>query len=308
MLSPLHRGGCEPQQSRLRTRRPCSRPRFYHRSVAEAAPMNSPEGPTSVAEMLMDPAQGCVVFEVVAVSFSQEWDLLDEAQRCLCHHVMLEIVVLLFPIGLSNIRPTLKVLRVISRPTSCHQSQHALHQYVFIGVEPRMKRQLLSKLFLWDCHRSGLQSQKAQPCDTCGLLLKDILHLPQHNITHLHQGLSPYGTILHQDPKNQSRGKIYIKDSENLSFVMDHGVHVTEGTLTCTEGEEGFPASPVFLQPQAPQSDGKPHRDRECKEAFEKYVIKGPANELKYEDIVPNRGKPGGYQDYEWMFKLKKFV
>lgn len=28
-----------------------------------------------------------------------------------------------------------------------------------VGMEPRMRRQLQSKVFLWKCHRSGLQSQ-----------------------------------------------------------------------------------------------------------------------------------------------------
>jgi len=46
------------------------------------------------------PAQGGVTFEDIAVYFSwKEWRLLDEAQRRLYHHVMLENFTLISSLG-----------------------------------------------------------------------------------------------------------------------------------------------------------------------------------------------------------------
>ncbi|KAM9225318.1 zinc finger protein interacting with ribonucleoprotein K-like isoform 1-T1 [Dugong dugon] len=51
-------------------------------------------------EPLMDPAQGCVIFEDLAVYLSQEeLGLLDEAQRLLYHDVMLETFALMASLG-----------------------------------------------------------------------------------------------------------------------------------------------------------------------------------------------------------------
>ncbi|XP_045705291.1 zinc finger protein 547-like isoform X5 [Phyllostomus hastatus] len=125
--------------------------------------MSPTEVPMTFAEKLMDLAQGHVVFEDVAVHFSQEeWGLLNEAQRRLYHSVMLENLALLSSVGCWP---------------GAQEEEVPLGQGDSAGV-------------------SQVQTPSQDPCaqrsrfwDMCGPVLKDILHPDKQDGTHPQQEL-----------------------------------------------------------------------------------------------------------------------
>ncbi|XDB60558.1 hypothetical protein AB1E18_013925 [Capra hircus] len=102
-----------------------------------------------------NPLQGSVTFEDVAVYFSwEEWSLLDDAQRCLYHNVMLENLALIISLGCWHGAENEEA------PSEQNISVHGMS-------EVRIPK-------------AGMISQKAHFCELCDLDLGDILHLTEH--------------------------------------------------------------------------------------------------------------------------------
>ncbi|XP_032343464.1 zinc finger protein 548-like isoform X1 [Camelus ferus] len=199
-----------------------------YRPVAEAAPMS--------------PAQGCVVFEDVAVHFSQEeWGLLDEVQRLLYRDVMLQNIALLSSVGCWH---------------RAQDEEAPSEQGDSISVSQVKAPELAPP------------TQKS-PCEMHGPLLKDILCLAEPSGTHPEWEAPMCGVSLSQPRKEQSGEKLSERDKGRPSSMKKCSDHLAGRTPTCREGGEDFPPRLGLLQPQAPHSGGEPHRVTEGRETFE---------------------------------------
>nr|XP_055165787.1 zinc finger protein 547-like isoform X1 [Nyctereutes procyonoides] len=187
--------------------------------------------------------RGLVVFTDVVIHFSQEeWGLLDEAQRSLYHSVMLENFALLSSLGCLH--------RAQDEGAPSEQ-----------GVSAGTSQVRTPK--------PGPSIQEAQPCETCGLLLKDLLHLAEHDGTHPGQGLYTCGEKPYQNQKHQIREKLSKSDEGRSSLGKNYRGHMTGMMFTCREDEKHFPASSGLLQEQVPHVVGKPHWDMAGGETFQ---------------------------------------
>ncbi|XP_053528091.1 zinc finger protein 547-like isoform X2 [Artibeus jamaicensis] len=223
----------------------------------------------------VSPTEGRVVFEDVAVHFSQEeWGLLNEAQRRLYHSVMLENLALLSSVG--------RWPGVQEEEAPSGQGDSADGSQVWASSPDP-------------------STQKSHSWEMCGPLLKDILHQDKQDRTHPDQGLYSCGGK-NEHHKQQTGEKLSRPDKARSSFVKNYGVHVTERTLSRRE----TPSTGHFQQ-QASHSVGKPHRDTAGREILQNgpndYQCTHCGNAFLYKRVLVDhekvnaREKPSEHRD-----------
>ncbi|EHB05281.1 Zinc finger protein 154 [Heterocephalus glaber] len=205
----------------------------------------------------IDIAQGSVTFDDVAIHFSwDEWHLLDEAQRCLYHDVMMENLALITSLDTHQHEK-------LQFGQKCFRSNGG--RFLFVNRSKfhvswehftcrRVGKDFLpSSEFLHD--RATWTKEQSNSKSNCGAVC--------------HSGKTQY-----EQPKAPSRERSYICHQCGKSFsksysLNDHWrVHTGEKPYECGECGKSFRQSSSLIQHRRVHTGVRPHECEECGKLF----------------------------------------
>ncbi|XP_054423817.1 zinc finger protein 132-like [Pteronotus mesoamericanus] len=123
-----------------------------------------------------------------------------------------------------------------------------------LGCWCGVEETLLSSMSCSGPTKAAPSNQRANPCDICGLVLQDTLHLADP------QGIRPRQTLC----KWEARGKDWLSAKSRQHRKQHSG----EKAFTCRECREHVWGSHDLFQLQATHSEGKPRRSPRHREPF----------------------------------------
>lgn len=212
----------------------------------------------------------------------EEWNLLDESQKRLYYHIMLENFLLASSVGLPICRyhgiPQPQPMRepqinVAPAVTDTMQGRSGPGYGHTVAGENASSEQGLSRRRS-QARRSSVQ--KSQQCNLCDPIVKDILHLAGK--PRLSSGQQPYpckscgrafwvSVNLDQNPRQPSGETFPNRKKRQARSVKRCTYNRSRKAFSCRENRYCFLASSEFVRHHATHN-GEPYRSPECEEDF----------------------------------------